>query len=77
MTRTKRGPRTLWLARENDELGMYEYVLCRHKPTHSEYGWWLDSMLDHFCATEFERCTGIRMKPGEGPIKVRIHIEEV
>ena len=69
---TRRKGQAVWLTRDKNG-GMYN--LHYKKPTiGGDVAWDYD---DCFCSEAFERITGYTLKPGAGPVKVRIPVERV
>jgi len=68
--------KTFWVAR-NDDFGQ-DYVTSPHphRLIRMETGAWDPSHGDLFCPDMFEAHSNIRLKPGEGPIRVRLELVE-
>ena len=67
-----------WLTRDAAEIhDEFRYNIHRTKKMAriDDYGIFQDMDLD-MCDTDFEKITGIKLKPGEGPVKCRLILED-
>lgn len=66
---TRRGkPTRLWLARDKDINGLWQYVIFSGEPFLTERGQWLadtETDVKCICAEGWHRHTRIRLRPGQ------------
>lgn len=69
-------PKAMWLSR--DPLGDgADYELCTGRPRKDSNGcFYGGGHVKFFCKRDFEAMTGLHLKPGDGPVKVRLVPEE-
>lgn len=83
MTRCK--GKAVWLTRDMKKpggpyQGAYKLWLLEYHPARSQdyiKGYWSGYFEGSFCPELFESITGYTLKPGAGPVKVRIRVERV
>ena len=74
--------KTIWIARDVAYGAQYSVVrfkkhLSRNSNPEGDMCWECDAEAgtDTFCAVAFEALTGLKLKPGEGPVKVKLTME--
>lgn len=66
-----------WVVRESCEGGdsLCYYLICTHRPVCDIGEGWVSQGVgdcESFCPTRFEGLTGLRLKPGAPPVKMRL-----
>lgn len=70
-------PKDMWLCRDESREGdsVYSfYFLKRGVKKGDKYFFGANAA---FCVKGFQKATGFKLKPGEGPVKVKISVERV
>lgn len=65
--------RAVWVTKDGDGW----YKVHPQKPISRYVTDWVSDSYDLFRSDEWERVMRFRLKPGEGPIKVRIEVKRV
>lgn len=63
----------LWIARDDPRTGA-TYVLCRRRPEKTDGEWNADDWQDPMFPAEED--VPVQLKPGDGPIKVKLVVDE-
>ena len=74
--KVKGKPKVMFLSRDDNEFSQ-NYNLTLRSPKWNGNSYWFEAEGgEEFCPKQFERMTGLRLSPGEGPVKVRLVPEE-
>ena len=63
----------MWIVRDGEAVNA-EYLVCAVRPKCDGYGYWRPCGTNYydFCPKPFEALTGLKLKPGAPPIKIRL-----